>query len=102
MKALAFLLAVFILFSCKSTRYSANGSREDVPVTGTQKETDGSNLPFSLDRSREPSGSIQSDYLEKDRDGVFFGNIYKLKQKKNRIVLKRQGMAKSADTGTIN
>lgn len=88
MKTFVFLLSFLGLLSCNSTRFSEKGIRENKASPWHAANRSGDTLSY-IPKS-------QFDYLEKDRDGIFFGNIYKIKQKKNRIVLKRQSIAKIA------
>lgn len=108
MKTFVFLLTVFCFFSCQSPKSlsgkNIKGQLEDVWLTmeeGKEKAADYETQPHSDARITEEPVSYtlksRSDYLEKDLEGVFYGNIYKIKQKKNRILLKRHGMAKPAD-----
>lgn|GEM_PF-6723043 len=106
-----FLLTVFCFFSCQSPKSlsgkNIKGQLEDVWLTmeeGKEKGADYETQPQPDARVTEEPVSYtlksRSDYLEKDLEGVFYGNIYKIKQKKNRILLKRQGMAELADLET--
>lgn len=88
MKTVVFLLSLLGLLSCNSTRFSVKGNRENKAPPRHVANRSGDTLSYTP--------KSQFDYLEKDRDGIFFGNIYKIKQKKNRIVLKRQSIAKIA------
>lgn len=108
MKNIVLFLTVLSLLSCNATRYPENEGREVFSITDQQKRTaEGSRtdnavaprLPGAerIDSTLSYTPKFQFDYLEKDRDGIFFGNIYKIKQKRQRIVLKRQHIAQLAD-----
>ena len=107
MKNIVLFLTVLSILSCNTTRYPEDGGREVFRITDRQKRTaEGSRTDNAVtsqlpcaerrDSTLSYTPKFHFDYLEKDRDGIFFGNIYKIKQKKNRIVLKRQSIAKIA------